>query len=222
LSVVSLSNVGKIFNSKGLLSTALEDVNIEINEGEFLAITGPSGCGKSTLLSIMGLIDNPSRGTYVLADIDTSTLKSSERAQIRNRYIGFVFQSFNLIDRLSVFENVALPLRYRQEKLKSVNEAVLKALRSVGMDEYLTRSPAHLSGGQQQRVAIARAIVGSPELLVVDEPTGNLDSASGDQVMDLLSFLNEGGATIVMVTHNDNYTKYASREIKLLDGKLVS
>jgi len=222
VSVVELKNITKKYSAKGIETLALKGINLNIDEGEFLAITGPSGCGKSTLLSILGLIDEPTSGSYTLANLNTAALSPNERAQVRNRHIGFVFQSFNLIDRLNVFENVALPSRYRRDTSDVIEQTVMQALDSVGMKPYLKKSPAHLSGGQQQRVAIARAIASSPELLVVDEPTGNLDSVSGDQVMALLATLNAAGTTIVMVTHNDSYTRYASRRLSLLDGQITA
>src|SRR6202042_1018421 len=201
---------------------ALAGIHLHIKKGEYLAIAGPSGCGKSTLLAILGLLDSPSDGTYLLKGGPVQNLSMSERARIRNREIGFIFQAFNLIGDLTVYENVELPLTYRgmpgSERKKKVHEA----LERVGMSHRVKHYPSQLSGGQQQRVAVARALGGDPSILLADEPTGNLDSANGEQVMDLLRELNRAGATICMVTHDPRYASCADRAIQLYDGRLVT
>jgi len=219
--LVTINNINKVY-SKGQMKThALQDVSLTINKGEFIAISGASGCGKSTLLSILGLLDTPTDGHYQLANIDTHNLKVDQRSSVRNKHIGYVFQSFNLIDSLTVFENVALPLEHRGTSSKEIKAAVEQQLAAVNMSARLNHKPNQLSGGQQQRVAIARALVGSPDLLLVDEPTGNLDSQNGDAVMQLLLDLNSQGATVVMVTHDERYSQMAQRQIRLFDGKVL-
>jgi len=220
--VVTMKNIHKRYDGQQIETHALQGVSLEINQGEFVAITGPSGCGKSTLFSIMGLMDSASEGDYQIAQIPTNNLKVDQRTQIRNEHIGYVFQSFNLIDSLTVFENVALPLEHRNIKAKEIKQRVEEVLAQVDMAHRQSYRPNQLSGGQQQRIAIARALVGKPDLILVDEPTGNLDSKNGDQVMALLENLNKNGSTIVMVTHDSRYSRCANRQIQLLDGKIVT
>lgn len=219
--IVKLDGINKVFQKGQIATHALNNVSLTINEGEFIAISGPSGCGKSTLLSILGLLDSPSSGTYQLSNIDTQNLKFDERTRVRNLHIGYVFQSFNLIETLTVRENVGLPLEHRGVAQKEIDEQVEKLLEAVNLSERIDYFPNQLSGGQQQRVAIARALVGKPDLLLVDEPTGNLDSQNGDAVMQLLSALNAQGVTIVMVTHDERYGRMAKRQIRLFDGKVM-
>jgi putative ABC transport system ATP-binding protein len=220
--LISMQKVKKVFVTDEVETHALEGIDLEIQRGEYLSISGPSGCGKSTLLAILGLLDSPSAGSYRLNDRPVESLKLSERAKIRNREIGFIFQAFNLIGDLSVYENVELPLTYRgmggAERKRRVNEA----LERVGMAHRMKHYPAQLSGGQQQRVAVARALAGDPAILLADEPTGNLDSANGEAVMDLLKELHKGGATICMVTHDTRYANHAERSIHLFDGRMVN
>jgi putative ABC transport system ATP-binding protein len=202
---------------------ALRGIDLDIYQGDFVSICGPSGCGKSTLLSLLGLLDMPSNGQYFIEEMDVSQLSLSEAAYIRNEKVGFIFQSFNLIDELSVFENIALPLRYRRNKVSDniIKERVIECLNVVDMTHRAQHKPNQLSGGQQQRIAIARALVGKPALLLVDEPTGNLDSRNGDAVMDMLQSLNADGTTICMVTHDPRYADMATRKLHLLDGKII-
>lgn len=220
--LLTMNNIHKHYTGQQIETHALQGISLDIYEGEFISITGPSGCGKSTLLSIIGLMDSADEGSYELANIDIANLKVNQRTQIRNKHVGFVFQSFNLIDSLSVFNNVALPLEHRNAPRKEVQIQVEEALQQVNMEAYSQHKPNQLSGGQQQRVAIARALVGKPDLILVDEPTGNLDSQNGDQVMSLLSKLNQQGSTIVMVTHDSRYSRCASRQIHMLDGKVIT
>ena len=202
-------------------TTSLNGVSLEIKEGEFVAIMGPSGCGKSTLLNIMGLIDTPTEGTYLLNGKDVSTLTENERTDIRKGVIGFVFQSFNLIDELNVNENVELPLLYMGVPAKERKERVLEVLRRMNMSQRGKHFPSQLSGGQQQRVAIARAVISNPKIILADEPTGNLDSKNGLEVMEMLSQLNAEGTTIIMVTHSQHDATYANRIINLYDGQII-
>ena len=220
--LIRLDGVTKIFYTEELETHALEDVHLEIERGEFVSDAGPSGCGKSTLLSIMGLLDTPTAGRYWLNSKPVESLKPSERARIRNREIGFIFQAFNLIGDLTVYENVELPLTYRGMGPAERRRRVEEALEKVEMSHRKKHYPAQLSGGQQQRVAVARALAGDPLILLADEPTGNLDSKNGEAVMDLLRNLHRGGATICMVTHDPRYSEYADRAVHLFDGRVVA
>ena len=219
--LLRLADVHKVFTTEEVETHALSGIHLEIKRGEFVSIAGPSGCGKSTLLSILGLLDAPTTGEYWLNDRAVQSLTFSERAHIRNRQIGFIFQSFNLIGDLNVYENVELPLTYRGMKSAERKERVMAALEKVGMAHRAKHLPSQLSGGQQQRVAVARAVAGSPSILLADEPTGNLDSANGEAVMDLLRELHRAGATICMVTHDPRYARHADRSIHLFDGRVV-
>ncbi len=219
--MIKLDNITKIYSTEEVQTTSLNGVSLEIKEGEFVAIMGPSGCGKSTLLNIIGLIDTPTTGTYLLNGKDVSTLTENERTDIRKGVIGFVFQSFNLIDELNVNENVELPLLYMGVPAKERKERVLEVLRRMNMSQRGKHFPSQLSGGQQQRVAIARAVIGNPKIILADEPTGNLDSKNGLEVMELLSQLNAEGTTIIMVTHSQHDATYANRIINLYDGQII-
>ncbi|KKE81786.1 ABC transporter [Pseudoalteromonas luteoviolacea S4047-1] len=220
---IEMKNIGKVFETDDIETHALKDVNIVIRKGEYVSISGPSGCGKSTLLSLLGLLDMPSSGAYFIEGLDVSSLSLDDAAQVRNEKIGFVFQSFNLIDELSVFDNVALPLEYKQDRPSDefIKERVETCLKMVEMGHRADHKPNQLSGGQQQRIAIARALVADPAILLVDEPTGNLDSQSGDTVMAVLSELNKNGTTICMVTHDPRYADMAKIQYKLLDGEII-
>ena len=219
--LIHLEGVTKVFYTDEVETHALAGIHLDIKKGEYVSINGPSGCGKSTLLSILGLLDTPTGGTYVLNNQSVANLNLSQRARIRNREVGFIFQAFNLIGDLTVYENVELPLTYRgmpsAERKKRSNDA----LERVGMAHRTKHFPSQLSGGQQQRVAVARAVVGEPSILLADEPTGNLDSTNGEAVMDLLRELHGAGATICMVTHDPRYSQYAERTISLFDGRIV-
>jgi putative ABC transport system ATP-binding protein len=219
--LIRLDGVTKIFYTDEVETHALAGVQMEIHKGEYVSIAGPSGCGKSTLLSILGLLDSPTDGSYVLDGKPVGKLNLAERARIRNREIGFIFQSFNLIGDLSVSENVELPLTYRGMKASERKTKVVEALERVGMAHRAKHLPSQLSGGQQQRVAVARALVGSPLILLADEPTGNLDSHNGEAVMDLLGDLHKSGSTICMVTHDPRFARHAERTVHLFDGRLV-
>lgn len=219
---IQLKNVSKIYETEEIETHALIDIDLTIQAGDYISVSGPSGCGKSTLLSILGLLDSFNSGQYIIEGKDVSELSSDEAAEIRSQSIGFVFQSFNLIDELSVFENVALPLRYHPENFtkSEIEKKVNFSLDKVGLSSRVNHSPNQLSGGQQQRVAIARALVANPAILLVDEPTGNLDTKSGDQIMELIQKLNDDGTTICMVTHEQKYSEMAKIKLQLLDGKI--
>ncbi|HEY2825828.1 MAG TPA: ABC transporter ATP-binding protein [Gemmatimonadales bacterium] len=219
--LIHLEGLNKVFLTDEVETHALSNIHLEIKSGEYVAIAGPSGCGKSTLLSILGLLDSPSDGQYTLNDNPVASLTASERARIRNREIGFVFQAFNLIGDLTVYENVELPLTYRGMPGTERKQRVQEALELVGMSHRVKHYPSQLSGGQQQRVAVARALVGQPSILLADEPTGNLDSANGEAVMQLLQDLHKKGATICMVTHDTRYARHADRSVHLFDGRVV-
>lgn len=220
--MIKLDNIKKVFRTDDVETWALQNVSLEVKEGEFVAIMGPSGCGKSTLLNILGLIDNPTEGTYLLNGTDVSRVQENERTELRKGTIGFVFQSFNLIEELNVVENIELPLLYmgisRSERRRRVNEIMER----VGIAHRAKHFPCQLSGGQQQRVAIARAVIPSPKIILADEPTGNLDSRNGREVMDLLAELHREGTTIIMVTHSQHDANYADRIVNLFDGEVVS
>ena len=220
--MIKTQDLKKIYTTEEVETTSLENVNFEVNEGEFVAIVGPSGCGKTTLLNLLGLIDSPTDGKYYFLDQEVSRYSERQRANLRKAKIGFVFQSFNLIDELTIYENVELPLLYQgvpaSERKKRVNE-VLEKVEIIPRKNHF---PQQISGGQQQRVAVARAVVGNPKLVLADEPTGNLDSTHGEEVMKLLSGLNEEGTTIIMVTHNPAYAEYGNRIIHLFDGHIVT
>ena len=220
-SLIVLDGVTKVFVTDEVETHALSGIQLDLKKGEYLSIAGPSGCGKSTLLAILGLLDTPSDGTYTLNSRAVSGLKLSERARIRNREIGFIFQAFNLIGDLTVYENVELPLTYRGMGSAERKKRVQEALERVGMSHRMKHYPSQLSGGQQQRVAVARALGGDPVILLADEPTGNLDSVNGEAVMGLLKELHRNGATICMVTHDPRYASFADRTIHMFDGRIV-
>jgi len=219
--LIHLEGIRKVFFTDEVETHALADVHLEIKKGEYVAVAGPSGCGKTTLLSILGLLDTPSEGAYVLDGEPVANLSASDRARIRNRQIGFIFQAFNLIGDLTVYENVELPLTYRGLSSAERKQRVQSALERVGMAHRMKHYPSQLSGGQQQRVAVARAVAGDPAILLADEPTGNLDSKNGEAVMELLQELNKSGSTICMVTHDARYAAHANRAIHLFDGRVV-
>jgi putative ABC transport system ATP-binding protein len=219
--LIQLQDVTKVFLTDEVETHALSGIHLDIRDGEYVSIAGPSGCGKSTLLSILGLLDTPSGGSYSLKGGEVANLSFPERARIRNREIGFIFQSFNLIGDLTVYENVELPLTYRGMSAADRKAAVTQALERVGMGHRAKHLPSQLSGGQQQRVAVARALAGKPAILLADEPTGNLDSRNGEAVMDLLKELHAGGATICMVTHDARFAQHADRTVHLFDGRVV-
>ena len=227
---LKMTGITKVYSTEDMETHALRGIDLDIYKGDFVSICGPSGCGKSTLLSLLGLLDMPTSGKYSIGDHDVSRLSLSdaayirnEKSRLRNQKIGFIFQSFNLIDELSVFDNIALPLRYRRQKMgeKAIAQKVMECLQIVDMAHRAQHKPNQLSGGQQQRIAIARALVGNPALLLVDEPTGNLDSRNGDAVMEMLQQLNAQGTTLCMVTHDPRYADMASRKLHLLDGKII-
>ena len=220
--MIKVSNLSKVFRTEEIETTALDGVSFEIKDGEFVAIMGPSGCGKSTLLNILGLLDNPTEGSYLFGDTEVAKLKEKDRTKFRKGNIGFVFQSFNLIDELSVYENIELPLRYLDIPASERKAKVTEMMKRMNISHRAKHFPQQLSGGQQQRVAIARACVASSKLILADEPTGNLDSKNGREVMELLQELNRDGATIVMVTHSQKDAAMAQRTIDLFDGRIVS
>ncbi|WNJ18694.1 ABC transporter ATP-binding protein [Pontibacter sp. G13] len=220
--IIRTQNLLKRYRTEEIETTALNEVSVEVKEGEFLSIMGPSGCGKSTLMNILGLIDNPSGGEYYFMGEEVSKYSEKQRANLRKENIGFVFQSFNLIDELTVFENVELPLIYTKMKSGDRKQRVEEVLEAMNMMHRKNHFPQQLSGGQQQRVAVARAIVNRPHIILADEPTGNLDSTNGDDVMKMLTSLNEQGTTVIMVTHSPHFAEFGHRIIRLLDGKVVS
>ena len=219
--LIRLEGVSKVFYTDEVETHALAGIHLEIHRGEYLSIAGPSGCGKSTLLSILGLLDTTTEGEHLLKDEPVEDLSASQRAKIRNREIGFIFQAFNLIGDLNVYENVELPLTYRGMPSKERRERVREALERVGMAHRTKHYPSQLSGGQQQRVAVSRALVGDPSILLADEPTGNLDSKNGEAVMELLRDLHQNGATICIVTHDSRYSRHAERTVHLFDGRII-
>lgn len=220
--MIQLTDIKKVFRTEEVETWALDNVSLKVNEGEFVAIMGPSGCGKSTLLNILGLLDTPTDGTYILNGVDVSKMKETDRINVRKGIIGFVFQSFNLIDELTVEENIELPLLYMGIPKKERKKRVQEVMERVNISHRNKHFPAQLSGGQQQRVAIARAVIANPKIILADEPTGNLDSKNGEEVMQLLSELHKEGTTIVMVTHSQHDAGYANRTVKLFDGHIVS
>ena len=220
--MIRIEHLSKVFRTEEVETTALNDVSLHVKQGEFVAIMGPSGCGKSTLLNIIGLLDNPTSGTYYFNGQEVGHLKEKQRTQVRKGNIGFVFQSFNLIDELNVYENVELPLIYLKKKASEKKELVTSILDRMNISHRVKHFPQQLSGGQQQRVAIARAVVAGPKLILADEPTGNLDSKNGAEVMNLLTELNQEGTTIVMVTHSQHDASYAHRVVHLFDGQIVT
>jgi putative ABC transport system ATP-binding protein len=219
--IIATQNLSKVFRTEEVETTALDGVHLEVGEGEFVSLMGPSGCGKSTLMHILGLVDTPTSGAYQFLGKEVANLSNKERANIRKANIGFVFQSFNLIDELTVYENVELPLIYNDVPASQRKERVEAVLAKMNMSHRLKHFPMQLSGGQQQRVAVARAIVTAPKLILADEPTGNLDSEHGDEVMRLLQQLNKEGSTIVMVTHSEHDASFGNRIVRLLDGKVL-
>ena len=220
--MITLKKIKKVFKTDEVETWALQNVDLEVNKGEFVAVMGPSGCGKSTLLNILGLLDTPTQGTYLLNGKDVSQMSEDERTDLRKGQLGFVFQSFNLIDELNVTENVELPLLYMGTSKKERRQQVKDVIERVAMAHRAQHFPAQLSGGQQQRVAIARAVISHPQIILADEPTGNLDSKHGMEVMDLLKQLHEEGTTIIMVTHSQRDANYADRIVNLFDGEIVS
>jgi putative ABC transport system ATP-binding protein len=219
--LIRIEGIKKVFYTDEVETHALSGIHLEVQHGEYIAISGPSGCGKTTLLSIIGLLDTPTDGTYSLEDQPVSRLSATDRARVRNRQIGFIFQAFNLIGDLTICENVELPLTYRALGTEERQRRVQTALERVGMSHRVKYFPAQLSGGQQQRVAVARAVAGDPAILLADEPTGNLDSTNGEAVMELLRELHHDGATICMVTHDPRYARHADRSVHLFDGRVV-
>lgn len=220
--MIKLKNLTKVYRTDEIESTALNQVSFEINKGEFVSIMGPSGCGKSTLLNILGMLDKPESGSYQFQDTEIAGLKEKDRASVRKANIGFIFQNFNLIDELTVFENIELPLIYSKVSAAERKERVNDLIEKIGISHRSSHFPQQLSGGQQQRVAVARALVTKPHLILADEPTGNLDSSHGNEVMEMLCELNEAGTTVIMVTHSSHDASYSGRTINLLDGQVIS
>ncbi len=220
--MIEMHDLTKVYRTTNVETTALNNVNIEINEGEFIAVMGPSGCGKSTLLNIAGMLDSPTSGSYSFAGENVAGYPEAQLASVRKKNIGFIFQSFNLVDELTVAENVMLPLLYQKVPAKQRDERVQAVLERINIAHRGDHRPQQLSGGQQQRVAVARAVVTNPKLILADEPTGNLDSVNGEEVLDLLNQLNRDGTTIVMVTHDQSHADHASRVIHMLDGRVLS
>ena len=221
MEIIKLEGITKVYRTTEVETTALENVNLTVRKGEFLSIMGPSGCGKSTLLNLMGLLDLPEQGKILINEMETTQMKDGEMAEFRNKMLGFVFQSFHLINSLNVLDNVELPLLYRNSTAKSRREAAEKVLEKVGLSHRMRHLPTQLSGGQCQRVALARAIVGNPQIILADEPTGNLDSKMGSEIMELLFQLNEDGTTIVMVTHDEHIAESTQRIVRFFDGRRV-
>ena len=221
MEIIKLEGITKVYRTTEVETTALENVNLTVRKGEFLSIMGPSGCGKSTLLNLMGLLDLPDQGKILINETETTQMKDGEMAEFRNKMLGFVFQSFHLINSLNVLDNVELPLLYRNSTGKSRREAAEKVLEKVGLSHRMRHFPTQLSGGQCQRVALARAIVGNPQIILADEPTGNLDSKMGSEIMELLFQLNEDGTTIVMVTHDEHIAESTQRIVRFFDGRRV-
>ena len=221
MEIIKLEGITKVYRTTEVETTALENVNLTVRKGEFLSIMGPSGCGKSTLLNLMGLLDLPDQGKILINEMETTQMKDGEMAEFRNKMLGFVFQSFHLINSLNVLDNVELPLLYRNSTAKSRRAAAEKVLEKVGLSHRMRHLPTQLSGGQCQRVALARAIVGNPQIILADEPTGNLDSKMGSEIMELLFQLNEDGTTIVMVTHDEHIAESTQRIVRFFDGRRV-
>lgn len=221
MKIIQLQEITKIYRTTEVETVALENVNMEVNEGEFISVMGPSGCGKSTLLNLMGLLDLPNEGHVFVDGIETTHMKDGQMAEFRNKTLGFIFQSFHLINSLNVLDNVELPLLYRKSSEKSRREKAKEVLEKVGLSHRMKHFPTQLSGGQCQRVAIARAVIGNPKILLADEPTGNLDSKMGGEIMELLFKLNEEGATIVMVTHDEHIAESTQRIVRFFDGRRV-
>jgi putative ABC transport system ATP-binding protein len=221
MAIINLEGITKLYQTKDVETVALEKINLEVEEGEFLSVMGPSGCGKSTMLNIMGLLDIPNEGKVRINGVETNSMKDGPMAEFRNKTLGFVFQSFHLINSLNVLDNVELPLLYRQSTERSRRESAKEVLAKVGLSHRMRHFPSQLSGGQCQRVAIARAIVGRPKIILADEPTGNLDSRMGEEIMNLLHTLNREGTTIVMVTHDERIAKETRRIVRFFDGRRI-
>lgn len=221
MGIIQLENISKIYRTKEVETVALENVNLEVNEGEFISVMGPSGCGKSTMLNIVGLLDLPTEGSVRIDGVEADRMKEGEMAEFRNQTLGFVFQSFHLINSLNVLDNVELPLLYRKSNEKERRSRAKEVLEKVGLSHRIKHFPSQLSGGQAQRVAIARAIIGNPKILLADEPTGNLDSKMGAEIIELLHNLNKEGTTIVMVTHDEHIAKTTQRVIRFFDGRRI-